>query len=788
MAPLDRKLLRDLWHLRGQAIAVAVVVASGVAVLVMSLSALEALRETTDAYYEHYRFADVFASAVRAPRRIAERIGELPEVQTVDARIARFASLDIEDFAEPVIGRLSSIPEQGQPPLNQLALRSGRWVAAGRPDEVILSEPFAEAHALAPGDTLGAVVNGRRRTLTVVGTALSPEFVFALGPGALMPDDLRFGVLWMGREALEAAYGLDGAFNDLSVQLARGADAERVMTEVDRLLAPYGGISALPRAEQLSNFFVTNELDQLATMAKILPTIFLGVAGFLLYMVLARLIAVERSEIGLLKAFGYTDAEVGWHYTKLALAISALGIAIGSVLGAYLGLFNTRQYAEFYRFPLLIYRPSASSFAVAALVSAAATVLGALAAVRKATALPPADAMRPPSPAVYRRTWLTAGGLAAWLDQPTRIALRQIARFPVRSALTTVGIALSVALMVMTMQWRDSIDWIARVYFYDAQHQSMTIGLADERAMTVLQEAKRLPGVLAAEPVRFVAAEFSAGTRRHRGAITGVPSDAMLQPIHDDATGNTIAVPPEGLVLGTYLAQKLGVRAGDRIFVDVLEGRRPSASVTVVATVEQTISTPAYMDLAALNRWLRVGPSADYVNLLVDRNAEPELFAELKRVPAVSAIMLKQAAIDSFHDTIGEQMMIFISLFSAFAAALGIGVAYNSARIALSERSRELATLRVLGFTRGEISYVLLAELALLAIVALPLGCFVGRALTSLIALAFETELFRMPMVVDASTYGVAAAFAIAATVVSGALVRRRIDTLDLIAVLKTRE
>jgi putative ABC transport system permease protein len=396
--------------------------------------------------------------------------------------------------------------------------------------------------------------------------------------------------------------------------------------------------------------------------------------------------------------------------------------------------------------------------------------------------------MRPPSPALYRRTRLTAGALAYWLDQPTRIALRQIARFPVRSMLTTVGIALSVGLMVMTMQWRDSIDWIARVYFHDAQHQSLMIGLADERAATVLQDAKRLPGVLAAEPVRFIAAEFFAGARRHRGAITGVPRDATLQPIHDDATGNEVPVPPEGLVLGTYLAEKLGVRAGDRVWVDVLEGQRPSGFVTVANTVEQTISTPAYMDLDALNRWLSIRPSVDYVNLLVDREAEPALFAELKELPAISAIMIKQAAIDSFHDTIGEQMMIFISLFSAFAAALGIGVAYTSARIALSERSRELATLRVLGFTRGEISYVLLAELALLAIVALPLGCLVGRALTWLIALAFETELFRMPMVVEASTYGLAAVFAIAATVVSGALVRRRVDTLDLIAVLKTRE
>jgi putative ABC transport system permease protein len=788
MTPLDRKLVRDLWHLRGQGAAVAMVIASGVAVLVMSLSALEALRETTAAYYERYRFADVFANAVRAPERIAQKVAELPGVQAVETRIVRYASLDIEGFAEPAVGRLTSVPELRQPTLNQLALRSGRWLEPNRPDEVILNEPFAEAHALAPGDTLKAVINGHGRTLTVVGTALSPEFVYALGPGALMPDDRRFGVLWMGRKALESAFDLTGAFNDLSVALLRGVAPEHAMAGIDPLLVRYGGVSAIPRADQLSNWFVMNELNQLETMATILPAIFLSVAAFLVYTVLARLIAVERSEIGLLKAFGYRNYQVGWHYTKLALAIAAVGIAMGFVLGGFLGLYNTRQYAEFYRFPLLIYRPSASAFLIAALVSLAATVIGALAAVHKATSLPPAEAMRPPAPAVYRRGRLAASDLTRWLDQPTRIALRQIARWPLRSALTTFGLALSIGLLVMTLQWRDSIDHIARIYFYDAQHQSIMIGLGEEQPATVIQEVKRLPGVLAAEPVRIVSADFSAGALSHRGAITGVWRGARLQPIHDDATGEDIAVPPDGLVLGTYLADKLGVRAGDRVWVDVLEGRRPSGFVPVAATVESTIALPAYMDLGALNRWLRVRPTADYVNILVDRNAEASLFAKVKELPAINAIMLKQAAIDSFYETIGEQMLIFIGLFAAFAAALGIGVAYNSARIALSERSRELATLRVLGFTRGEISYVLLAELALLAAVALPLGCVVGRGLTMLIARGFETELFRMPMVIDASTYGLAVVFALAATAASAALVRRRIDRLDLIAVLKTRE
>jgi len=788
MKALDRKLLREIWRLRGQALAVAIVVASGVAVLVMSLSTLQSLDVTTASYYERNRFADVFATAVRAPLRIADRVAALPGVQSVDARVTRFATLDIEDFSEPVIGQLISIPESGQPLLNQLTLRSGRWVEPNRHDEVILNEPFAEAHGLVPGSHLSALVNGHERTLTVVGTALSPEFVYSLGPGAIMPDDKRFGVLWMGREALESAYDLKGAFNDLAISLLRGADAESVLSGVDRLLEPYGGIRAIERANQISNWFVMNEIAQLGTMSTVMPTIFLIVAAFLTYMVLNRLIATERSEIGLLKAFGYSHREIAWHYIKLVIVIAVVGIVLGSLLGALFGYDNTRRYADFFRFPLLIYRPSPSAFLIASAVSVGTTLAGAIGAAIRAASLPPAEAMRPPQPVIYHRSRVVGSRLFAWLDQPTRIALRQIGRWPMRSLFTTIGVSMSLALLVMGLQWGDMVDEMSEKVFYDAQRQTMTIGLIEPQRMDVLQDFLNLPGVMRAEPQRIVGADFSVGTRRHRGAITGLSRDGILQPVHDDASERDIPVPAGGLAMATRLAQKLDVGIGDEVWVEIQEGRRPVVRLPVVSLFETLISTPVYMDIDALNRLLRERPSLSYASLLVDRSAEPALFSKLKSLPGIGAIMLKQAAIDSFHSTIGEQLLIYTGIFALFAGALGFGVAYNSARIALSERGRELATLRVLGFTRGEISYILLAEVALLIAVALPLGCLAGRALTELIAQLLDTELFRIPVTIEPSTYGFAVLLTLLSTVGSAALVRRRIDRLDLIRVLKTRE
>ncbi|MBT8099781.1 MAG: FtsX-like permease family protein, partial [Gammaproteobacteria bacterium] len=557
---------------------------------------------------------------------------------------------------------------------------------------------------------------------------------------------------------------------------------------IDVLLERYGGVSAIPRADQISNWFTMNELEQMREMSSILPTIFLTVAAFLCYMVLGRLIATERSEIGLFKAFGYSNFEIGWHYTKLVIAIAVIGSVLGWVLGGYLGRVNTELYAETYRFPLLIYRPSTTGFLVAGAVSLVATLLGALGAVRRAVKLPPAEAMRPPAPTVYRQGGLGATRLGRWLDQPTRIALRQIGRYPLRAGLTCVGLASAVGLLILALQWDDSLDYIAQTYFFQSQHQSMSVGLAEPQAITVVQEFEHLPGVLAAEPWRTVAADISAGATMHRGGVIGLSHDNQLKPIYDEATAAAVPVPEAGIVLGTYLAQKLNVGVGDSVWVDVLEGRRPSGELQVAGLFETTIAMPAYMNIDVLNGWLKLRPTVEYIDLLVDPAEKAGLFAALKATPEVSAVMVRQAALDAFNETVGHNILVYIFMFTGFAGALAFGVAYNSTRIALSERGRELATLRVLGFTRGEITYILLSEVALLIFVALPLGCLFGFGLSLLIATTFDTELFRMPLAISGSTYGIGVLFTIFATTASALLVRRRIVNLDLISVLKTRE
>lgn len=787
MKALDRKLLRDLWRLRGQVLAVGMVIASGVALLVMSLTSIEALTETATAYYERYRFASVFAHVERAPLHVAARLASIEGVQAVATRVVHVAVLDVEGFGEPVIGQLVSVPEHGEAALNALALRQGRYPRVDSPDEVVLSEPFADAHRLAPGDHLGAVLNGRWRRLTVVGVALSPEFVYTIGPGALMPDDRRFGVLWMGERALQAAFDLEGAFNDVSLGLLRGADPDAVVDRVDRVLARYGSIGAYTRADQLSNWFLMNEIAQLRTMARLLPTVFLAVAAFLANMVLARLVTVERSEIGLLKAFGYTGREIGWHYVKLVLVIGAVGIGLGWFLGYWLGLYNTVTYAEFYRFPFLLYRPGPGPFVVAALASLAAALLGALRAVRDAAALPPSQAMQPPLPTDFRHGRFARWSPTRWLDQPSRIVFRQVARWPLRSFVASVGIGLAIAVLIGSMQWMDAIDHIEDVYFLQAQGQDVTVGFSQVRSADAVRSLSRLPGVMATEPVRAVAARLHAGPRVQREAVQGVPARQHLSRVQD-ASGRAVELPREGLVISTMLARLLRVRRGDTVVVEVLEGRRPVFEVPVADVFETYIGSPAYMEIGALARLLGEPPGVTGVHLRVDPREQERFFRALKDMPQVSAVTLREAAIATFRATVARTLTIFVSFFVVFSCALAFGVTYNTARIALSERGRELATLRVLGFTRGEISYILVGETGVLTLAALPLGLACGYVLARALVAGLQTELFRVPFVISAATYGWALLIGIAATAASVLLVRRRLDRLDLVAVLKTRE
>jgi putative ABC transport system permease protein len=787
LRPLDRKLLRDLWNLKGQALAISLVIGAGVAMFIMYLSTFSSLRLTQQTYYDRYRFADVFASLTRAPLALRDRIAAIPGVARVDTRVVVDVTLDVPELSEPASGRLIGIPIPRQPMLNDVFLRRGRFPALGRADEVLVSEAFAIARGFDPGDRVGAIINGRRRELEIVGIALSPEYVYTIRPGELIPDDSRFGVFWMHGRSLAAAFNMEGGFNDVAVRLLPGTIEDDVIARLDRLVAPYGGLGAIPRALQTSHWFLDNELRQLQGVGLILPIVFLLVAAFLLNVVLTRIVSVQREQIAALKALGYTNREIAWHYTKLSLVIGVAGGLIGVIVGAWLGSGMTSIYNDFFRFPTLSYHLPSGVVASGAIVSFAAATFGALNSVRRAAALPPAEAMRPEPPARYGRSWFEHPRIQRWLSTPVRMIARNIGRQPVRSATSVLGIAAAVAMLVLGTFFLDSIDVLMDVQFNVLQRQDITVAFVEPVSARALYEIQRLPGVLHAEPTRSVPARLRSAQRSRIVPITGLVAQPELNRVVDVDKG-PMTLPGDGIVLSLKLSEVLDAGVGDLIVVEVLDGRRPVRTVRVTAVVEEYMGTSAYMEIEALRRLIREGGALSGAFMKVDSRSVDELYDRLKATPAVAGVSLKRSAIESFERQLEETFYVMIFFNLMFSAVIAGGVVYNAARVSLSERSRELASLRVLGFTRGEISFILLGELAAVTLMAIPVGLLMGYAFAGLLVAAFNTELYRFPLVVSSRTFAYAATAVLVAATLSGFAVRRRLDHLDLVAVLKTRE
>ena len=787
MRALHRKLWRELWRMRGQALAIGIVIAGGVATLLMSLATLESLRHSRDLFYGDYRFADVVASLKRAPEGVLTAIEALDGVQAAETRVEAPALLSIPDFPDPATARILSLPDGENSELNRLFLRLGRLPDAGAAQELVISEPFALAHGLLPGDRLEAVISGRRQMLTIVGIALSPEHIYQIQPGSLYPDPERYGVLWMNRSALAGAHDMEGAFNSVVLTLAPGAPEGEVVDALDALLAPYGGTGAVGRQDQVSHSYLEAELGQLGTMARVFPTIFLGVAAFLLNVVTARLIATEREQIAVLKAFGYGNFDIGLHYVQLVLLIASFGLGLGIVGGYVLGDALGHLYADFFHFPFLEFRLSAGVIIIGAVVTAGAAILGTLSAVRRAVRLPPAEAMRPEPPGVYRPTVVERLGLQRWFSQPTRMILRNLERRPLKALLSIVGIAFACGILMVGNFQQDAVGHMIEVQFGLSQRHDVAVTFVEPVGRRILHELEALEGVRLAEPQRTVPVVLRHGHKTFRTAVQGVLVGGDLRRVLD-AHLAVIDPPDEGVILTDFLGELLAVRPGDRITVETLEGRRWTLELPVVGLVSEYVGVSAYMEIEALNRFLGEGDVVSGAFMAIDATAREAVMAHLMESPLVAGVTFREAAIETFEEIMAETVLIFTFITTLLAGSIAFGIVYNSARIALSERSRELASLRVLGFTRAEIGYILLGELAVLTAAGIPLGFLVGRALSWYLTVGLRSDLYRVPLVLEPATYATAAVVVTISAILSGLLIRRRLQHLDLVAVLKTRE
>jgi putative ABC transport system permease protein len=787
---LDRKLLRDLRRMWSQALTIALVVASGIGGFLTSLSAVDSLAMARDRFYADGRFADVFASAKRVPDALIARLRELPGVADAQPTLEQIVRVERAGLSDPIIGQLIGVDRQVPARMNLLTLASGRplpGTGQARTDgsiDALVSVGFAKAHGLQPGSRLSAIINGKRRDLVVAGTAMTPEFIFAGLWG--MPDTRGFGVFWVDRDALEAAFGMQGAFNRVALKLAPGASERAVIDQLTRVLARYGSYEAYGRDEQVSHAMLDNEIKEQRILGTVLPVIFLGVAAFLLNVVVARLVSTQREQIAALKALGYDNTSIGVHYLKFVLLIVAFGLVLGVVVGGWLGAMLTGLYAEFFQFPSFEHSIAPALMLTGTAIAVATACAGTLNAIIATVRLPPAEAMRPPAPASYRRTLMERLGVER-MGAALRMIVRNMERRPLRTALSVGGIAAAVAIVVMGNFFRDAIDNIVDTQFNLGLRGDLSVWTTEPVDNRTALELRRLPGVLQVESTRFVPVTLVHGHRRERGMIRGYAPRPELYRVIDVEQRETL-LEGRGLVLTDRLAAKLGLRVGDPVQVQVMTGKRRTLTMPVGAIVREMMGLNVYLERPALNRLLGDGDIADGFVLSVERGAESAVLRAIRKLPRAAGAWSKATMLRNMEEISARNIRIMSTILTVFASVIAVGVVYNSARIALSERRRELASLRVLGFTRAEVSTLLLGELAIAVLLALPLGMLLGWGLTTLITELLKSDQFLFPAVIRARTYALAALCVLAAAVVSALVVRRNIDRLDMVEALKTRE
>jgi putative ABC transport system permease protein len=788
IAPLDRKLFREIARMKGQIIAVSLVMACGLTMMIMTRSLIQTLENTRETYYREYAMADMFARVKRAPLAMTDRIAEIPGVAAVETRVVVDVTLDLPELDVPATGHVISLPlDGGEQKLNRVVLRKGRFP---RPDErraVVLGEAFAEANHLVPGDELAAVINGRREVFEICGIGLSPEFVFEARAGETLPDHKRFSVMWMNYRALAVAYDMDGAFNDICLDLTPGASARTVMADLDRMLVSYGATGAYERTEQASARRLDDEIRVLYSLSYVYPVVFLSVAAFMVNAVLSRLVRLQREQIAQLKAQGYSSRQIAWHFMKFVMFIGITGSILGGIGGFLLGKELVNMYTLFFRFPSLDFQYNGRALLVALGISMGAAVLGVWSVVRQAVQLPPAEAMRPEPPASFRPSLLERLGWSKWFSPTFRMALRNIERRPWQSLFTSCGLALATGLMVMPGAMSDSVDHLLTFQWNSAQRHDVLVFLNETTSARGLHDISHLPGVTRAEPVRSVSARLKYAQYSRKLSITGIPNDSNLNRLLDE-NERPITMPPDGLLMSAKLAEILGARIGDEVQIEVLEGKRRKVEIPIRGLVMDFSGVAAYMDIDALRRILQEGDTVNGAYLSVDQNHWDSFMRTIKETPRIAVTMVKRDQLAAFRDTTGKSIGILRTLYFVLAVIVSFGVVYNSARIALSERSRELATLRVVGFTLPEVRGVLVGELWILVMLAIPAGLLFGRGLALFIISSFSTETVRLPILINTSTYSIAVIVVLTAAISSFALVSRLLAQLDLVRVLKARD
>ncbi|MBC8355801.1 MAG: FtsX-like permease family protein [Planctomycetes bacterium] len=793
MRTLHRKLVRELYDAKGLLFLIASIIAVGVTCFVAMQSAYHNLDEAKRRYYSQCRMADFWIDLKKVPLAELETLHSISGITEIRSRIRFMANVDLEHFAEPVSGMVLSLPDRMNPVINGVVLRQGDYFTDHRQNEVIVNEKFADAHNLSPGQTIHLVLNNRRQELFIVGTAISSEFTYLVGPGSFVPDPIHYGVFYIKRSYAEDVFDFDGAANEVVGILAPEARerVDEILLRAERMLDPYGVFATTPLDLQQSDQFLSNEIRGLGEIATVIPTIFLAVAALVLNVLITRMARRQRAVVGTLKALGYYDQQIFWHFLTYGLCVGLLGGLLGSVFGYLCATGMTSVYAWFFEFPDLRSEFFWYTHAIGMSVSLGCALIGSLRGSRAMLKLQPAEAMRPEPPKRGGRVWLERILGPVWqrLSSSWRMVFRSLLRHRTRTATGVFAAMMGAGLLVSGFMMTEAQAYLLSFQFYRTARSDIDVTFESEQGIEALTEISRLPGVDYAEPLLSVACDFVNGPYQRKGGITGLVNNARLT-VPYDSEGRQIRVPETGVVLTKRLAMLLHVSPGDRLTMIPVKGERRPVEIVVARIADSYMGLSAYAQIDYLSGL--VGESLVMSGAQLTTVREPvqleRLYRELRQKPNIQGVQSRRAMIKQVTETLLQNQYVFIGILVLFSGIIFFGSIVNASMVNLAERQREVGTFRALGYSEWQIGGMFLRENLLTNLTGTLLGLPVGWTLTWLTAVSYNNDLIRLPVVsapwVWWTTIAVAVVFALAAH----AVVQVTLSRMDYLEALKVKE
>jgi putative ABC transport system permease protein len=792
MSVLNRKLGRDLLGHVWSLLPVIAVIAVGTGLYIGLATSHRILVASQADYYNKYRFADFWVHVKKAPLTEAEKVARLPGIAAIDTRVVFDVILDLPGVAKPISGRLISMPERGfEEAINGICLVRGSGFSHDRDEEVILGEAFAQEHLLEPGDRISLILNRKRESFVIAGTAISPEYVYMVrGQGDILPDPKHFGILYVKEDYAREVLDFKDAFNELTGLLVPGydRDVDILLDRIDRMLDPYGVLSTTPRSRQASHRFLSDEIRGLRVTSTILPVIFLGVAAMVLNILLRRMAERQRVIIGTLKSLGYSDRSVLLHFIGFGVVVGLIGGVAGVLVGVATTGAMIEMYKSFFQFPSFTMKTYPDVLLIGVAISVAFSTVGAARGVWRVLKLEPAEAMRPAPPEKGGAVFLERFPFL-WkrLSFRSHIAIRSLVRNYKRSLGGVLATGLSAAIIFMTLAMYDATFFLVDYQYEQVLHSDADIGMRDDKSIAALYEARALPGVDYAEPLLSLVCDLTNGRYSRRMAITGLPREHRLTTPRQ-ADYSPIDIPPSGLAMSSKLAEILHLKLGDHVQLTPVRGRRETVSVPVNSIVESFLGLECYADLEYLSRIVDEAKAVNAVQLAVNPAKLDELFREIKELPNAQGLSLRADAKANIDETLTEVMASSLGLTILFAGLLAFGTMLNSSLIEIGDRTRDISTFRVLGYKPLQVAGVFFRQNLIISALGLAAAYPFGYAMNVLLMEFYDTELYRMPVVIRPSSIIGTALSAALFVLITQYFVYRTIRRLDWVEGLKVKE